>query len=511
MRIERTKNASRNFIYGTLLKVYQILGPFILRTVFIYTLGMEYVGLNSLFTSILTVLNLAELGVGSALVFSMYKPIVEDDTEKICALMNLYKKYYRIIGGIIAVIGVALAPFIPHLIEGDVPKDINIYILYLMNLAATVLSYWLFAYKNSLFSAHQRNDITSKVTIIVSTVQYILQAILLVVFHNYYIYLSVTLLTQIAINLYTAYKANKIYPNYKAKGTLDKKEVKTINRRVRDLFTSKIGFIVVDSADTLVISAFLGLQVLAMYNNYYFIMTSLFGFIGIIFASATAGIGNSIIVETPQKNYDDLKKMLFIISWIACFCVTCLLNTYQPFMKIWIGEKGMLDFNLIICFCVYFFIHEINRLFNTYKDAAGIWHEDRFRPLVTAGTNLVLNLILVNYIGLFGILLSTILSMVFVGMPWLFYNLFTVLFHRKPFELIFLVIKYFVITFIICAISFWICSYINMGGVMEFIVKAVISGIVSNAILYLVLHRVKEYDEVKLMVLSLIKNKNKQR
>ena len=145
MKIERTKNATRNIIFGTILKVYQIAIPFLMRTVMIYLLGIEYLGLNSLFTSILQVLNLAELGVGSAMVFSMYKPIAEDDEITICALMKLYRNYYRVIGFVILLAGCVLLPFLPHLIKSDVPPDINIYVLYLMNLFATVLTYWLFA------------------------------------------------------------------------------------------------------------------------------------------------------------------------------------------------------------------------------------------------------------------------------------------------------------------------------------------------------------------------------
>ena len=154
MKIEKTKNASRNIIFGILMKIYQILLPFAIRTIIMYTIGVEYLGLNSLFTSILQVLNLAELGVGSAMIFSMYKPIAEDDSITICALMALYRLYYRIIGGVILVAGLVLTPFIPKLISGSVPPDMNIYILYLLNLLATVLTYWLFAYKNSILQAH---------------------------------------------------------------------------------------------------------------------------------------------------------------------------------------------------------------------------------------------------------------------------------------------------------------------------------------------------------------------
>ena len=173
MKLERTKNTARNMIFGSISKVYNLAVPFVLRTIMIYTLGMQYVGLNSVFTSVLQVLNLAELGVGSAMIYSMYKPLAEGDTVKIGALMNLYKVYYRIIGAFILVAGLALMPFIPNLISGEIPDDMNIYILYGINLGATVLSYWLFAYKNCLLFVHQRNDITEKISMIINTIKYV--------------------------------------------------------------------------------------------------------------------------------------------------------------------------------------------------------------------------------------------------------------------------------------------------------------------------------------------------
>ena len=232
MRIERTKNAVRNMIFGSILKAYQILLPFIMRTAMIYFMGVQYLGLNSLFTSILQVLNLAELGVGSAMVFSMYKPIAEDDSTTICALMKLYKTYYRIIGLIIAVVGIICLPFIPYLIKSDIPKGMNIYVLYLLNLSATVLSYWLFAYKNSLLQAHQRVDIMSKVTFMTNTIQYLLQFFVLVIIKNYYAYLIVSLFMQAVTNIITAVVVSKKYPNYKAKGKLSKDYIIKINQRI---------------------------------------------------------------------------------------------------------------------------------------------------------------------------------------------------------------------------------------------------------------------------------------
>lgn len=238
--IERTKNATRNIIFGTILKAYQILVPFLMRTAMIYLMGVQYLGLTSLFTSILQVLNLAELGVGSAMIYSMYKPIAEDDNKTICALMKLYRTYYRLIGLVVAVVGCGLMPFIPKLISGDIPESINIYILYLLNLIATVLSYWLFAYKNSILQAYQRTDIVSKVTLVTSTIQYALQLLVLFLFKNYYLYVIVMLATQAINNIATAFVADKLYPQYKPRGQVKIEEKKAINGRVRDLFTSKL-------------------------------------------------------------------------------------------------------------------------------------------------------------------------------------------------------------------------------------------------------------------------------
>lgn len=507
MKIERTKNATRNIFFGILLKIYQILGPFILRTIFIYSLGIEYLGLNSLFTSILQVLNLAELGVGSALVFSMYKPIAEDDTEKICALMNLYKKYYRIIGMVILLLGTILIPFIPRLISGNIPDDINIYILYILNLAATVMSYWLFAYKNSLLVAHQRTDIASKISFIISTVQYIIQAIFLLSFKNYYLYLLIVLFTQIVSNIVTAKKVNEMYPEYRAKGNLEKTEVKMINQRVRDLFTARLGSVIVGSVDSIVISAFLGISVLGIYNNYYYIMSSVMGFITIIFTSCTAGIGNSIVTDSIDKNYCDFKTMTFIVGWLISCSTVCFLCLYQPFMEIWVGEKYMFNMNIVIFFCIYFVVCELSMVWATYKDAAGIWHEDRFRPLIGALVNLILNIFFVGVlgIGIYGILLSTIISYVCISMPWLIVNLSRVLFKRSMGEYVAMLIKLLIVIVISGICAYLICSQVHISGFVGFCIKGGICIIVSNVILLATYRKSVEFIRTKAMTRRIFK------
>lgn len=270
----------------------------------------------------------------------------------------------------------------------------------------------------------------SKVTLVTSTIQYGLQLFVLWAFHNYYLYVIVMLATQALTNIVTAVCADKLYPQFKPKGRVDKIKVQRINRRIKDLFTSKIGGIIYGSADTVVISAFLGLTMLVVYQNYFYILNAITGLIAVVFQACMAGIGNSIVMESKEKNYPDLSKFTFIITWVAGFCSVCLLCIYQLFMELWAGKYLMLSFSAVVCFVVYFFVRQFNALFNLYKDASGMWHEDTFRPLAAALTNLVLNLILVQFIGIYGVLLSTVLAIVCVGMPWLLRNLFTVIFKK---------------------------------------------------------------------------------
>lgn len=465
-----------------------------MRTAIIYYLGIQYLGLNGLFTSVLSILNLAELGVGSAMVYSMYKPIANDDVITICALMQLYKKYYLIIGGLVAVIGIALTPSIPLLIKSDIPAGINVYILYLLNLTATVLSYWLFAHKISVLLAHQRNDVVSKVTLATNTFQYGIQFLVLWLTQNYYLYVIVALLTQVLTNIVTAIVASKIYPQYKARGRISGDEIKLINKRIRDLFTSKFGAVIVNSADTIVISAFLGLNILALYQNYYFIISSVIGFVTIIFTSCTAGIGNSLVVESQEKNFSDLNKFTFIVSWISGFCSCCFLCLFQPFMEIWVGEKLMLGYSAVVCFVIYYYIYEINQLLNLYKDAGGIWHKDRYRPLVTALTNICMNIVMVRFWDLYGVLLSTVISMLCVGMPWIIINLFSTLFERKLLPVyIKKLFVYCLVSIFCCVVTVLLCNFINIGKWFTLILRFIICLIIPNVLFFIIYRNTVEF------------------
>ena len=483
MKIERTKNAVRNMFYKGLTQTVNIIIPFIMRTVILHFLGVEYLGLNGLFRSILSILNLAEFGVGSAMVFSMYKPIAEDDTDTICALMKLYRTLYRIIGLVILTIGLILTPFLPHLIEGEVTADVNLYILYFMSLGSTVLSYWLFAYKNCLFTAHQRSDISSKISLAVHIVEYALKILTLIVFRNYYLYLVLQIVSQISINILTAYRSNRLYPLYSPRGNLPSDKKKTIALRVRDLFTSKFAGVISDSADTLVVSAFLGLEILAFYQNYFFIVSSLKILIDVVFSACTAGVGNSLLTESKEKNYYDIRKMTVLFGWLLSVCTAMLLCMYQPFMEIWMGEESLLAFPYVICFAVYFNSIGMVRLLDMYKDAAGIWKIDKWRPLAATIVNLTLNLATVKWFGLYGVLLSTVISIILVQIPWLFRNLFKYIFPKKHlWKYVCLYLSFTLLSFASCAASLYLCSLLKLDTWPTLFANAAISFIVPNVL-----------------------------
>ena len=486
MKLERTKNAARNVVFDGMMEIVNVLFPFVIRSVMLHYLGTEYLGLNGLFKSILNFLNLAELGVGSAMVFSMYKPIAEDDTPAIFALLRLYRTLYRIIGLAIAAVGLLLIPVLHSFIKGDLPADMNLYVLYLMNLGNTVLTYWLFAYKSSLLQAHQRRDLISKVTLAVRLTEYTLKILILVFTRNYYLYLAIQLVCQIVINVLIAVCASKLYPRYVPIGNLPRDKTQDIFRRVRDLFTSKLSATVFDAADTLVISAFMGLTVLALYQNYYFIITALRMMLVVLLNACMAGVGNKLVMESKEANYRDLEKISLLFLWVLGVSSSMLLCLYQPFIHVWMGEDNILAIGLVFCFVVYYYSMGANKLINMFKDAAGIWRVDRWRPLTAALVNLGLNLLTVRRLGLYGVLLSSVFSIVFIQIPWLFRNLFCEVFPRQCMgKYIRLFCGLAAVALISCGASWLVCGLFALNVWYTLFLNAVFSFLIPNLCYYI--------------------------
>lgn len=493
----RTRRAFVNIIWGFIEKMITLICPFIIRTIMIYKLGNEYLGLNGLFTSILQVLSLAELGFGDAIVFSMYKPIIENDNKMLSALLNLYKKVYRIIGMVILCVGLLILPFITKFVKGGYPSEVNIYALYCIYLFNTVISYFLFAYKESLLKAHQRNDVNSRILSGCNIVMYVLQIIVLLLFSNYYLYIVIMPVTTIVLNCVRSLFVKKMYPQIVCEGHIEKDAVIGLSKRIIGLTLNKLAQVCRNSFDSIIISSFLGLVILARYQNYYYIISALTVMVSIITTAVGAGIGNSIAAETVEKNYSDYKEFLFIYNWIACFCTVCMLCLYQPFIELWVGKSNVLPLSTVILCCIYFYTMKLGDIAAVYRQAAGIWWEDKFRPIVESVVNLAVNIVLVKYIGVDGVLVSTIISIVCINIPWATYVLFKVYFKMSIKEVFFKYIRYFIETTVLCAVVYGICSRINGNLLVVLVVRTIICIGLVNAGLYIISYTKPEFVSAK--------------
>ena len=497
-------NARRNIIWGMLNKILLTLLPFILRTVMIQYLGAEYLGLNGLFTAILQVLSLAELGFGEAMIFSMYEPIAKNNKKKICALLNLYKRIYRIIGIIVLTVGIILLPFLNIFIKGEIPLDINIYYIYIIYLLNTVASYFLFAYKEALLIAHQRSDIKSNISTICSTIMYILQIIVLVSIKNYYLYVTLIPIATIINNIIVEKLSRKLYIEYSCIGNVDKEEIKNIEKRVSGLFLYKICGVFRNSFDSIIISSFIGLVALSKYQNYYYIINSIIGFMTVITSSITASVGHNIIIKSVDENYKNYKTILIIFMWIAGWCTVSLVCIYQPFMKIWVGQNLMLSNNVMFLFCIYFFTLKIGDICFVYRQAAGLWWQDKYRPIVEAFVNLFLNIVLVKKYGIIGVLLSTIITLIIINFIWGTYVLFKYYFKRNPKEYFIKILYYSIVTSINCYITYNMCEIIGGLNYMNLSYRIIVCIIIPNIIFLIFYCRLNDFKQATIFIKRII-------
>ena len=487
-------NVIRNGIWEFISKVFSLFTPFLLRTIIIWKFGVEYLGLNNLFASVLQILNVAELGFGEAVVYNLYKPIVEHDDSTVNALMGFYKKLYRIIGIIITGTGICIMPLLPHVISGEVPSGIDIYVLYIMSLTSTVLSYLFFSYKSVLLMADQRKDINNKISLICSIFKYSIQIIVLSVTHNFYLYFSIDILATVLSNILIAYMTKKNYPQFDEKGILDKKTKKEIFIKVKGLMIYKLSGKTKNAVDSIILSGFLGLAMVGRYGNYYYILSNIVILLTCITAGAQATIGNRMIKNSEETNYKDFMNLTFLHNWISEVCCVCLFCLYQHFMKLWVGENNMFPFYMVICFCIYFFFLSSCEARNTYINASGLWWENRFRAIGSAVMNLLLNIILIQKLGILGIILATIISILIFDVFFTSRTLFKYTFQNHSIS------KYaawwgkqITITLTACAVMYLICKLIHNEGILGFFIKGIVCVVGSNLILWAMNHNDSQF------------------
>lgn len=492
----RTKNVKRNIIWGMVYRMITLLLPFVTTTAMIYYMGTIYLGLNSLFASLLQVLGLTELGFGSAMVFSMYRPMAERDTDSVCALLRLYRKIYRIIGGVILLLGMLFLPFLDYVIKGDTPADVNVYILYIIQLLNASLNYFLFSYKGSLLTAGQRVDIFNNISSVAEIALGIAKLLAIILFRNYYVYCILIPVFTILRNILLQITTNRMYPEYQCRGNVSTGEIMDIRRRVTGLFLDRLGNVLCNSLDSIILSAFLGLLVLAKYNNYYYIMNALTTITGVVITSMVASIGNSIVNESTEKNYHDFTIFQFGFMWLISWCTVCLYVLYQPFVELWVGKDLMFSQNIMTVFCIYFFSKEMVEICFAYRQAAGLWWQDRFRPVAESVLNLTLNILLVHFLGVAGVLLSTIFCYVFINAGWGARVLFRYYFiEEKQSSYLLRLVFFAVITCIAAVFTAFLASLVPAEGIMGLLLKGGLCIVVPNMIFVICYRILPEYKE----------------
>ena len=500
MKLDKTRNVIQNTMFGLLSQLLSMIAPFILRTIILYELGTEYLGLNSLFTSILGVLGIAELGFGNAIGFYMYKPIADDDSDSICAFVNLYKKCYTVIGFIILACGILILPFLNEFVKGGCPSDINLYVLYCIYLCDTVMSYFMYAYKAALFNTHQRESVLSFYRIILNLILYS--------FKNYYIYIVFKPLYTIVYNIFISRKADKEYAQYIGKKRLVSKEIKkNVYVKVLALFGHKLGNAVINSADNIVISTFLGLSMVGLYGNYYHIFSVLVAFLSIWHNSMTAGIGNELYLSSDSNLKKNFEIVSLLNNWVVSWCTICLLCLYQPFMELWVGSENMLSFSTVIFFAIDFYVWQVRKIVLTYKDAGGLWNEDFWKPYIGAAFNLSMNIILVKNWGINGVLVSTIVSMGLIYTPWETMVLYHKIFKTSVKEFWIKYVSNALICIIGAILTYGVCALFCERNIVGFILKCAVCIILPNVIIYFFFRKNIYYIEMKNKFLSILRRK----
>ena len=497
MKIDRIGNAKRNIIFGMLSMSISLLLPFFTRTVLIYTLGELYTGLSGLFQSVFQILNIFELGFGVALVYFLYEPIAKDEQEKICAILNYYKRCYKKIGTIVFVVGMCIMPFVPYLIKEQEVPNINIYFIYFLMLINTSVGYFMFPQARALLTAYQRSDYTHKIAIISEFLKNVFQITVLLVFKNYYLYILIIPVCELMNDFIHLFIVKKEYPNVHCKGELDVDFKRCLHKKISGLFTYKIGSIISNFADSVVISAFLGLGVVAVYSNYYYIITAVFSILAVYYSSISAGLGNSIVLETVENNYRKFQILQFAQEWLIGWISICLVCLFQPFIRLWVGEDWLLPFPLVLLLVLLFYVWKIQDIVTVYKEAAGLWDKDKFRPLISAIINLTLNLLTVNRWGLYGVVISTLISVLIVDMTWVARSIFKMYFKVRLSQYYIRMLKALLINIGIGIVTYYCCELLKNGSAMwDFVVSLGGCMLIPNTI-YILFYRQKwEFREL---------------
>ncbi|MCR5475794.1 MAG: hypothetical protein K6F28_11410 [Lachnospiraceae bacterium] len=461
----RILNSKRNIIAGVLANCVNPVFALVVKSATVRYFCVEYLGLTGVFTSIFQILNLAELGFATAITVNLYRPLKDNDTVAVQGILAYYRRVYRIVGLVILAGGVAVCPLLKSLVGDTARIGENLYILYFLFLAEKTMGFMAFMYKEALFNAAQRLDITKTVYMIIYAVKSCLQLAALAVFGSFYLYFTVLILGTLAYNIALDILSKKKFPDYFPQGDIDEDTRKNIRKQVAGLSVSNILGVSRDSLNTIMVTSFLGLYVTGQYSNYCAIYDAVIGFFLVITKAIMSSIGNSIVSESVEKNYRNLTKMEFLHNMVTTACTVYMLVLYQPFMRLWMGEDLMLADPVMMLFVLYFHIRAMAEVRNAYFSALGYWWKARWIFIAEAVLVIALMFTLGKFFGIAGIVLAPCISILAVNYIGITNLLFKEYFGRGRREYYMNRVLYTVITLAICVIARYICGRVPGEGI----------------------------------------------
>lgn len=494
----RTKHSFRNVLVGVISQLLIVIIGFISRKIFIVTLGNEMLGVNGLFTSIISMLALTELGIGTAIVCNLFRPLADKNETKIISLVQFYAKAYRVIGFIVLGLGLAVTPFLGLLIKEKI-DTLFLSIIFLLFLADTVVSYF-FAHKRSLIFADQRNYIVMIVTTVSTIAASLLQIGILLLTRNYILYLTIKILIRVIENFVIAAIADKRYPFIKRakKIPLDGETKTGIISNTKALSLHYIGNYLVNGTDNIIISGFLGVVIVGFYSNYFMIISTLRQFLNQFSTGILASFGNVLASESKEKAYDVFKKAYFINYAIYSFASISLLCLFNPFITLWINADSLLDSSVVAIISLNFFVTGVTEVLGSVRTSAGLFRPDRYLHILLAAVNLIVSILLVQIIGIFGVFLGTFLCLMIKEVSVLPSIVYRNVFKVRVREYYKMLIAYAMTTFFAAAVTMFFCMYlIQGGGILWFLLRCIVCVIIPNVIVILVFRKRPEYAYLK--------------
>ena len=491
----RTQNSILNMKSNFLILITQTILSFVVRTIFIKELGKTYLGLDGLFLNILNILSIAELGISSAISFCLYKPLKEEDIEKISILMTCYKKLYYIIGTIMTVIGLLIMPFLQYMIKDTVE---NLYLIYILYLLSTTTLYFN-SYKEILIMADQKNYKLTWINFLFTIIMYGMQVLVLIQYNSFILYLIIQLIVKILQKIFISRYITKQYQkiDFNAKKELEKEELNGIKRNIKFLFFNKIGDLCIYCTDNILISKIVNLITVGLYSNYSSVVTITRSIINGVFTGITASFGNFAIDSNEESKKNIFEIMDFIRFILYGLCTIGFILLINTFVQIWLGKSFLLNKTNVFIICLNFYLMGTQVPIEVVKQALGFYNRDRIVALMQAVVNLILSILLGIKFGLTGILISTTIS--YIILPyWLRpYYIYKYIFKTKVLTYLKREILNLIAICIVVIISEYIFTFMSINSIIiRFIIEIILTMLLFAIVVTILYHKTKEFKFV---------------